>query len=201
MTRPLRTLPVLVLLFALTLSPSFARAQVLEEDMNSYVKKGLFLSLNTGLYVFAVQPSNLTSGKPAAPSASPVGLLAGLEMGFDISPMFALTLSVMGTHVQGNSQVGGGNSNYMFVLNGLISFLKNDRLHVFARVGVGASLAFPQDVVPAGLVAQVGGGARLFTRLKGFSFAIELFGLLTPPVTSAELSLGIALMPSVMYTF
>jgi hypothetical protein len=174
---------------------------VLEEDMNSYVKRGLFLSLNTGLYIFALQPSSLTSGGTTAPAANSVGLLTGLEMGFDISPMFALSLSVMGTHVQGNSQFGGGNSNYMFVVNGLISFLRNNRLHVFARIGLGGSIVLPADIAPFGLLAQVGAGARLYTRLKGFSFAIEALALLTPPVTSNDFGLGIALMPSVMYTF
>ncbi len=169
--------------------------------MNSYVKRGLFLSLNTGLYVFALQPSSLTSGGDSAPSASAIGMLNGLEMGYDINDVFALSLTFSAAHVQGNSQYGGGNSNYMLMLNGLFSFYRSNRLHAFARVGVGASIIFPQEVAPLGLMAQIGGGVRLYTRLRNFSFAIEALALLSPPVTSSDFGLSIALMPSVMYTF
>ncbi len=182
------------------LLPSAAFAQILEEDETTYITKGFFMNAEYGLYLFAVKPSILNPAEgQRGPQANTMGSVGGFDMGFDLSDMFAIQVSLSSVAVGGNVQTGGGTTALLASLGATIYFMKT-RFTVYGKLGAGLVLTFPSELGGTGLMTHAGLGFRYYTRLKHFSVALEARAFFRPPVGS-DLSLGIGLIPSISYTF
>jgi hypothetical protein len=188
-----------------------SHAQILEEDHNSYLQQGFFFSVEYGPFFFIARPPSLDAGGlPGRPSSDIVGSFGGIQLGYDISERFALQFSFLTTQVRGDTQYGGGSGTYLFNLSAAFSFVRINRLFIYARAGAGLILALPEGVYQApGLAVHVGLGLRLYTKMRHFSFGAEILSTIRIPTSSIkvgdldkpELAVGIGLLPYVRYTF
>ena len=180
-------------------SPIHASAQLLEEDEEAYVYKGFFVGAEYGAYILALKPSTLA--KEGGAQSATFGSIAGIELGYDISQSFSLQLSFINTQLRGDAQKGGGNGTLLFNLGASIFFVRTGRMFVYAKLGAGLMMVVPSELLPTGVMAHAGFGIRYFTRLRHFSFGIEVLGLFRPPLTEEGMALGIGVLPTLTYTF
>lgn len=190
-------------LFALLAQP--ASAQVLEEDEESYVQQqGFFFSVEYGPYFFVAR-GRLANDNPLRPQANIAGTFGGVQLGYRISPIFSLQFLFLTTQVPGNGQVGGANGSYMFNLSASISFVRINRVFLYAKLGGGLQLTLPEETYgsPLGIGVHGGLGVRWHTRLKHFSIGLEALAVVHLPLTDngIEVAVGFGLMPTLMYIF
>ncbi len=191
----------LAFLSLLSISSSSVRAQILEEDDDSYLQSGFFMAADFGPYLLIAKPATLSL--PEQSEAQTLGMSGGVLLGYGITPRFSVEFRFFSYHVRGDSQAGGGSSSYLLNLGATFAFLRFIRTFIYARLGAGIMLSSPPTIYSGIGFSVLGGvGARVYSRLKHFSFALELLTTLRIPLGGAnELAFGMALLPSVIYTF
>jgi hypothetical protein len=183
----------------LSIRPAALRAQILE-DQKSYITKGFFISAEYGAYLLVLKPNTLSVA--TGPQADLLGSLAGFELGYDLGDRFSLQFLFWSANVRGDVQQGGGSGTYLFNLGLTFHFARVNRLYIFAKLGAGLMLVLPSGIFNTpGVMIHGGIGLRYYTRLRHFSFGIEALALFRPPTDPAGMSLGVAILPSIFYTF
>lgn len=174
---------------------------MLEEDKDSYIKKGFFFSVEYGAYFNIIQGDKFSApGALARPDL--LGHLGGISLGFDLGDRFNIYGSFLTTHVGGDGQGGGANGTYLINLGATIYFLRAKQLYVYAKLGAGLMLVLPDENTPLGVMAHAGFGIRYYTRMRHLSIGIEALGFFRIPTDNVlGFTLGVGLMPTLMYTF
>ena len=197
--RYLRFLGAIAFIAMLTSGP--VNAKVLEEDDDSYLQQGVFFSLDFGPYLFLAKPATLST--PDVGEAGLFGMSGGVQMGYALSPQFSLQFIFFSYHVRGNAQIGGGSSSYLINLGITFAFLRFLRTFLYVKLGAGVMLTSPPFIYKSIGFAALGGlGVRVHSRMKHFSFALETLTTIRFPLGGeGEFSMGLGLLPSVIYTF
>jgi hypothetical protein len=169
------------------------------------VERGLFTSLDYGItyYVPLAQPGFLVLN----PTWLTPSTRIGLRVGYDILNNIALDGFVAGVFSEGiidkdDLAVKGLTGDLTSISVGLgarFAFVTTERLFVYARVGAGYALWFPEQLAGSfgSIHVDVAGGVEYYTKLRHLSVGVELGGqaLLLPFAFAAELR------PVVKYTF
>jgi outer membrane protein OmpA-like peptidoglycan-associated protein len=170
------------------------KIQVYEE-----VEKGFSIGLQAGA-AYDFNPPLDTPG---------LGLLAGLELGYDLTWVFRVKAGFLTEHHSGTSMTSSGNEvttdfQGRLVWGGAsLSLLATHRFYAYAQAGVGYLATSPKRVggMEVGgkddVAILVGGGLEYYPQLRHFSFAIETNVSILP----LRGDVSIAVFPVVRYTF
>jgi hypothetical protein len=164
-------------------------------------REGVYMQANLGGF-FAVGADVETGGSRIS-NLEPV---AGIELGYDLSPSFALQfMANLGSVYRAPIDLREGTTeSYSLLLLDLMVMYRarlSERLAFFARVGGGGAIASP-SVIGTNAVSMLGNvtgglGLNLFTYLEGITVSLEAdYSLVVPAMAHA-----IAIFPSVRYTF
>lgn len=180
-------------------------AQVLEEDEDSYLQRGFFFSVEYGPYFFVAR-GRLSNVDLRQPQANIVGSFGGVQIGYGITQHFSLEFLFLTTQMPGSPQYGGANGSYMFNLSSTISFVRIQRLFLYAKIGGGLQLTLPAETYGGsilGVSAHGGLGIRFYTRSNHLSIGLEALAIVHLPLTDKgiEVAVGFGLMPTLLYTF
>ena len=163
------------------------------------VEKGLEVGGHLGLcYDFNSSVENLYPG-----------LLAGIELGYDVTWIFRLKMGFDNSIYSGRSPNHRGNlvdmdfEHHLAWAGASLSLLASERFYVYAQAGLGYLWGSPETVdgINVGnnsdLAILAGGGVEYYTMLRHFSFGIEANVTILPMSSDAAISI----FPVVRYTF
>jgi hypothetical protein len=170
------------------------------------VERGLFAGFDMGyLAIFKTPVADpvkfpYTRGNEGGTAG---GFLAGVHVGYDITPRLALAVFVLGSSEKASAAYGafdvfaaGADLRYAFLAlpdaNGV------ERFHAYAHARGGYARTTPQGLFGTSDVLVEGGlGIEYFTRLRHFSVGLAADGLYFTKVKAA----GIAVLPTLRYAF
>jgi outer membrane protein OmpA-like peptidoglycan-associated protein len=170
------------------------KVQVYEE-----VNKGLEIGLQGGFSYDLHAPVE----------SAGLGLLTGLEVGYDITWVLRAKAGLMTTHFSGTVTSRRGTTLSMDFEHDLfwggasLSLLATKRFYAYVQAGAGYLIARPKsvDTFAVGgdnaLAILAGGGIEYYPNLRHFSFALEALGMIMP----SRGDVSIAIFPVVRYTF
>ncbi|MCG3173214.1 MAG: hypothetical protein GMKNLPBB_01392 [Myxococcota bacterium] len=180
------------------------RPQVMRE-----VEKGFFMEADVGL--LAGLTGNLNSVFP--------GMLAGVQLGYDITQYLSVDLGVTtmvlsGGTIPASNLIPSGELKQdqpqqlprpdalalMPNLGLKFSYVYGKRVFAFIKAGGGALLADPQPVFGKSMVpgAYGGLGIEYYTNLRHFSVGLEARGYF---MFGNQASVGLGFLPTLKYTF
>jgi hypothetical protein len=148
------------------------------------VERGLFVGFEAGFLGVA---KTLTQDRVKYPSAGAQGgfasgFVAGVEVGYDVTPRIAVSAFFLAGNATANASFGafdlrvaGGDLRYAVPViadaNGV------NRLFLYAHGRVGYLWSYPADLFTnTDLMFGVGAGAEYFTRLRHFSVGMAIDG-------------------------
>ena len=194
-----RTSSTALLLLIWLLPIQFVRGDAPKIQIFEDVEKGFSLGAQMGItYDFNSPVENLNPG-----------LLAGLEIGYDLSWILRLKAGFSNSMYSGRSPNQRGQFIDMDFEHRLLwggaslSLLATDRFYMYIHAGVGYLFTDPKQVdgVDAAgdndLAILAGGGLEYYTMLRHFSFGVEA----TATVLPMRADVAIAITPVVRYTF
>ena len=184
----------LVLLAAAPVQADAPKVQIYEE-----VEKGFSIGLQAGA-CYDFDPPLDTPG---------LGILAGVELGYDITWVFRVKAGFLTENYSGMSETRSGSKvttdfQSRLVWGGMsLSLLATQRFYAYVQGGVGYLAASPKYVggMPVAgkddVAILAGGGLEYYPQLRHFSFAIETNVSILP----LRGDVSIAVFPVVRYTF
>ncbi|MCP4502836.1 MAG: adventurous gliding motility protein CglE [Deltaproteobacteria bacterium] len=176
------------------------------------VERGLFVSVDAGINYY-LDLSSIPTFAPLNKGWLKPGTRLGIRVGYDVLNNLNLDvflLSQWNKNDLDNTAVAAGFlSGDLFQLTpgvgARFSFITTDRLHIFARAGVGFVFWFPNELVKSsGALLDVGAlhvdgsvGVEYYTKLRHLSIGVEVAaqGLLLP------MAFGFQVYPTIKYTF
>lgn len=181
------------------------------------VERGVYVSLDMGPnhYLHLDMPGFVTIGRPlfqdiARPTTwfSP-GTRMGLRVGYDILNNVNAEIFATGNFNEGELQPGklataqltGDLANIVVGAGGRFAFITTERVFVFARLGAGYGMWFPQALADNNAFGSIhvdgSIGVEYYTKLRHLSVGVEAgFQSLMLPF-----AFGVSLYPTVKYTF
>jgi hypothetical protein len=204
-----RTLLLAVPLLLATSSASLGQGKVLKDKEAvtfNEVERGFYLGVHAGPWFLVNAPAN------SGPRPFSSGMMAQVELGFDLGERLSLGVFVMGT----NNRAGAdylGNSNgrasgdfsslvpgavVRASLLGLPDSQQINRTWIYLRGGAGFVMFSPKSLLPdSDIMVFAGPGVEYYTRLRHFSIGLELSGAYL--LTSG--TVGFTISPNLRYAF
>lgn len=185
---------LMVMQFAGPIRADAPKVQVYEE-----VEKGFSIGLQAGA-AYDFKPPLDTPG---------LGILAGLELGYDLTWVFRIKAGFLTEHHSGTSQTRSGDEvttdfqGRLVWAGASLSLLATQRFYAYLQAGVGYLATSPKWVgsMEVGgkddVAILAGGGVEYYPQLRHFSFAIETNVSILP----LRSDVSIAVFPVVRYTF
>jgi outer membrane protein OmpA-like peptidoglycan-associated protein len=170
------------------------KVQIYEE-----VEKGFYIGLSGGVAYDVNPPVENKS----------IGLLTGLELGYDITWVFRIKAGFQIENFSGSAVSASQRilpmdfQSRLFWGGASLALLATQRFYLYIQGGVGYRLATPQQISKIDVSGEndiailAGGGMEYYPNLRNFSFAIEANSYIMP----GRGDVAVAVFPMVRYTF